>query len=60
LKSLEGNGDRSRALGKGIGLKNVRARLRIFFDAQEEFKIYSKKGRGTLVWISFPIVEKPA
>jgi len=58
LKSLEGNGDALRTSGKGIGLKNVRARLRIFFDAQEEFKIYSKKGRGTLVWISFPVVEK--
>lgn len=44
--------------GRGIGLQNVRARLRIFFDAREEFRIYSKRGRGTLVWISFPVDGK--
>jgi two-component system sensor histidine kinase YesM len=40
--------------GRSIGIKNVMARLRIFFDAQEDFRMYSKPGRGTLVWISFP------
>jgi sensor histidine kinase YesM len=40
--------------GRSIGIKNVMARLRIFFDAQEDFRMYSKLGRGTLVWISFP------
>lgn len=45
----------ARESDRGIGLQNVQARLRIFFDAQEEFRIYSKKGRGTLVWISFPV-----
>ncbi len=45
----------TRESDRGIGLQNVQARLRIFFDAREEFRIYSKKGRGTLVWISFPV-----
>ncbi|GAB4374489.1 MAG: hypothetical protein Kow009_10040 [Spirochaetales bacterium] len=59
---LEGVWDREEnriESGRGIGLRNVRARLQIFFDSKEEFRIYSRKGRGTLVWISFPVDGQP-
>ncbi|MCX7788682.1 MAG: sensor histidine kinase [Spirochaetes bacterium] len=58
LKELREKERKTKESGRGIGLQNVRARLRIFFDAQEEFKIYSKRGRGTLVWISLPVNGK--
>ncbi|MFQ3621455.1 MAG: histidine kinase [Spirochaetales bacterium] len=54
LQILLLGGSKGAESNEGIGISNVQARLKIYFDSQEEIKIYSKRGRGTLVWISIP------
>jgi len=43
---------------KSIGLKNVDSRMKLHYGERSGLRIYSKQGKGTLVLIVLPILEK--
>jgi two-component system LytT family sensor kinase len=44
--------------GAGIGMRNVRERLEVLYGDEATFSITSRPGRGTLVVIVLPVVER--
>ena len=44
--------------GAGIGMRNVRERLEVLYGDEAIFSVTSRPGRGTLVVIALPLVER--
>lgn len=44
--------------GAGIGMRNVKERLEVLYGSDARFTVVSRPGRGTLVAIEVPIVQK--
>jgi two-component system LytT family sensor kinase len=53
-------GDRARAKGNGIGLRNVNERLRVIYGANYQLQLDSVPGEGTCARIVIPDLEPPA
>lgn len=43
--------------GQHVGIWNCQKRLRSFYGEKANFRITSRKGEGTQVWMEFPHIE---
>ncbi|GIU82277.1 MAG: hypothetical protein D6687_09015 [Acidobacteria bacterium] len=50
--------DLEKAMKKGIGLNNIRQRLKNYYGSLAQLEIFSEKGKGTEAKILLPLLEK--
>ncbi|KRE47055.1 cache domain-containing sensor histidine kinase [Paenibacillus sp. Soil522] len=57
LRQFESQGWMAREATKGIGLPNINRRIKLLYGDKADMSIYSKRGTGTTVIITFPLQD---
>lgn len=57
LRQFESKGWMAREATKGIGLPNINRRIKLLYGDKADMSIYSKRGTGTTVIITFPLQD---
>ncbi|WP_199615841.1 cache domain-containing sensor histidine kinase [Paenibacillus alkalitolerans] len=57
LRQFESQGWMAREAAKGIGLPNIYRRIKLLYGDKADMSIYSKRGSGTTVTITFPFQD---
>ncbi|WP_309121605.1 histidine kinase [Paenibacillus sp.] len=57
LRQFESQGWMAREATKGIGLPNIYRRIKLLYGDKADMSVYSKRGSGTTVIITFPVQD---